>query len=594
MCALELSIENLSKLKPPYILLDTIKKDNENKKSLLFSNIVEVLEFRHNDSPDPFFKKIENYLRKGFWLAGYFCYEFGYYLEDAFESFRQKNKMPLAWFVVTAAPEQIEIKNNFSTANKCFSLAGLKANTTKNQYKKAIDKIKYFLKEGFSYQVNYTFKIKFDFKGDPLELYGYLRNRQPTPYAALIKTDDKNYFLSFSPELFIRMDKNKIITRPMKGTVSRGNDSNKDKRKEKQLAKSRKIQSENVMITDLLRNDLGRISKKVRVPKLFSVERYKTLYQMTSTVEAKLDRQKSLKEIFSSLFPCGSVTGAPKIKTMQIIKNLEKEERGIYTGAIGYICPEKKSCFSVAIRTAHIQAGKGEFGTGGGILYGSKKGSEYKEALLKADFFTQPKVYFRLIETIFWSKKGFWLLDLHLRRLKRSCRYFSVPFFEEKIKEELVKKVKRRKKETKLRLLIDLKGKVSVSAKKLKKIALPVKAKINSKRVDPSDKFLYHKTTKRSLYERERKKANEEGFFETIFLNTKGELTEGAISNIFLKQEGKLFTPPVSCGLLPGVLRQHLLGQKKASQKKLYLKDIREADKIYLGNSVRGLLEAKI
>ncbi|MCF7875050.1 MAG: aminodeoxychorismate synthase component I [Candidatus Omnitrophica bacterium] len=591
---LSLSLEKLSKLKPPYVFLDTTRKDRENKESLLFSKVVDVLRFNHNDSLDSFFEKIESYLKKGFWLAGCFCYEFGYYLEDALESLQEKNDFPLAWFLVTADPDRVELEDSLHQQNKNSLAKNFKANISKNDYIKKVEKIKCFLKDGFSYQVNFTFKINFDFLGNPVELYSSLRNSQPTPYTALVRLNKSESLLSFSPELFIRSDGKKIITRPMKGTIARGATSSKDKDKKRQLARSKKIKAENVMITDLLRNDLGKISTKITVPELFNVEKYRTLYQMTSTVEARLCKNKKLKDIFSSLFPCGSVTGAPKIETMKIIKKLEKEPRGIYTGAIGYINPKKQFCFNVAIRTAHIKESKGQLGVGGGILYDSQKEAEYREALLKSNFFTKINFSLKLIETMLWSKnKGFWLLDLHLARLKNSSDYFSFPFCQDEIKAGLEKKVKGKKKDIKISIFVDSKGKIDFFATKLKKTRQPVKIKINSQTIDSNDIFFYHKTTNRNFYNRERKKAQKEGFFETIFLNKFKEVTEGTITNIFLEKKKKLFTPPVSCGLLGGVLRKHLIKEKKAFEKKIYLKDLKEADKIYIGNSVRGLLEAE-
>jgi para-aminobenzoate synthetase/4-amino-4-deoxychorismate lyase len=279
---------------------------------------------------------------------------------------------------------------------------------------------------------------------------------------------------------------------------------------------------------------------------------------------------------------------------MKIIKKLEKEPRGIYTGAIGYINPKKQFCFNVAIRTAHIKGSKGQLGIGGGILYDSQKESEYREALLKASFFTKTNFSLKLIETILWSKdKGFWLLDLHLARLKKSAAYFSFPFCQDEIKAGLKKKVKGKMKNIKISIFVDSKGKTDFFATKLEKIRQPVKIKINSQTIEPNNIFFYHKTTNRSFYDRERKKAQKEGFFETIFLNKFKEVTEGTITNIFLEKKKKLFTPPVSCGLLGGVLRKHLIKGKKAFEKTIYLRDLKEADKIYIGNSVRGLLEAE-
>ncbi|MCF7916510.1 MAG: aminodeoxychorismate synthase component I [Candidatus Omnitrophica bacterium] len=590
-----LTQKKLSQLKPPYLFLDTIQKDKENKKSFLFSDVVEVLTFRSKDSVDSFFKKIDNRLKKGFWLAGYFCYEFGYWLEDSLKSLQDKKDKPLVWLLVTKPPQEIKIQNDQDQYREDFLIKNVKPNISKQEYKNKIKKIKYFLKEGFSYQTNFTFKINFDFKGNPLSLYNHLRISQPTSYAALVKPDDTNTFLSFSPELFLKINKNKIITKPMKGTLSRDKSTSKDKNKVRQFAKSKKIKAENLMITDLLRNDLGRISQKVKVPELFSIEKYRTLYQMTSTIEAKLKKEKNIKDIFSSLFPCGSVTGAPKIKTMQIIKNLEKEPRGIYTGAIGYISPKKNACFNVAIRTLEIKKEKGQLGIGGGILYDSKKEAEYREAFLKAEFFTKLQKTPQLIETILWSKDHrFWLLSLHLKRLKKSCQFFSFPFNQRKIKKKLKEKVAKRKRDAKLRLLVDSSGQIRVFAKRIKKIASPVKAKINKKKIDSSNIYLYHKTTKRNFYNQEKKKAEGEGFFDTIFFNQKNELTEGAITNVFVEKKGKLYTPPLSAGLLPGVFRQYLLKRKKVIEKTLYLKDLKKANKIYLGNSIRGLLEVSI
>lgn len=587
--------QELSRLEPPYILLDTIRKDKENKKSFLFSDVVEILKFRPQDSVDSFFRKIENYLDNGLWVAGYFCYEFGYFLEDSLKNLQEKNNAPLAWFLVTKSPQEIKIKDDINQFREDFLIKNIKTNITKKEYKNKIEKIKYFLKEGDTYQTNFTFKMNFDFKGNFLNLYNCLRGSQPTSYAALIKPDEDNTFLSFSPELFMKINENKITTKPMKGTISRDKDSQRDKNKARQFAKSKKIKAENLMITDLLRNDLGRISKKVKVPKLFSIEKYRTLYQMTSTIEAKIDKKKKLEDIFTSLFPCGSVTGAPKIKTMKIIKGLEKEPRGIYTGAIGYISPKKKACFNVAIRTIEINKTKGKLGVGGGILYDSKKESEYREALLKADFFTKLQKPPKLIETILWSKdKGFWLLGLHLRRLEKSCEFFSFPFNPERIKKKLKEKITKSKTDIKLRLLINASGQIAVFAKRVEKTNLPVKAKVNQKRIDSSNIYLYHKTTKRDFYNQARKKAAAKGFFETIFFNQKNELTEGTITNIFIKKKKKLYTPQLSCGLLPGVLRQHLLKKNKAVEKILYRRDLEKADKIYVGNSVRGLVPIKL
>jgi para-aminobenzoate synthetase/4-amino-4-deoxychorismate lyase len=382
----------------------------------------------------------------------------------------------------------------------------------------------------------------------------------------------------------------------MKGTVKRGLLLADDERNKRWLKNCKKIQAENVMIVDLLRNDLGKISNKVTVPCLFEVEKYRTLYQMTSTIEAELKDNVGIKDIFTALFPCGSVTGAPKIKTIEIIKRLEKEPRGIYTGAIGFVSPQKEACFNVAIRTIFVKNGKGELGIGGGIVYDSLERSEYEEAFIKAKFLTQRCPVFSLIETILWKEdRGYFLLDLHLKRLKKSCEYFSIPLNFKKVRKELEKTAEGlRGKKFKVRVLVNTEGKIALDSTPLEELATPVKVKVSSKTIDPHNLFLYHKTTQRSFYDEERKVAQAEGFFEVIFLNIYGELTEGAVTNIFVLNREGLYTPPLHCGLLAGVLREYLLREKKLTEKVIRLKDIMEADKVYVGNSVRGLMEAEI
>jgi para-aminobenzoate synthetase/4-amino-4-deoxychorismate lyase len=316
---------------------------------------------------------------------------------------------------------------------------------------------------------------------------------------------------------------------------------------------------------------------------------------MTSTIEAKLSKNDvKIKEIFASLFPSGSVTGAPKIKTMDIISELENEPRGVYTGAIGYISPDKEACFNVAIRTILLNQGKGEMGIGGGIVDDSVKKYEYEEALLKAKFLMEKFPRFFLIETILWNEnKNYFLLDLHLKRLKSSCDYFSIPLDSDKLKENLkIAQADVIRGKWKVRVLVGLDGRISIERQPLEEIKPPVRIKISSRRINPDNVFLYHKTTRRHTYDREKKKAQGQGFFEAIFLNINGQVTEGAMSNIFILKQDRLYTPPVQCGLLGGVLREHLLKQGRASEKIIYLKDILKADKLYIGNSVRGLLEA--
>ena len=588
----------------PFAFLETACFSPENKKSLLFPSFCDFLLFYPGDDLDSFFSKIEDYLQMGFWLTGFFSYEFGYFLESSLYEFKPEHtSFPLVWLGVCKEPLIFYHKDHNKFPEKikgCSShceLKNLGPSLNETEYYSRIRNIKRYIEKGQTYQVNFTFKYKFDFRGNILEFYLNLRRAQPTSYMALLNTG-KEYVLSLSPELFFRLEKNKIKVRPMKGTLSRGYSLKEDEERIRWLKNDLKNRAENVMIVDLMRNDLGRISKvgTVMVEELFEVEKYRTLLQMTSTIKSSLKKGITFKEIFQALFPSGSVTGAPKLSTMKIIAELEKEPRYIYTGAMGYISPHREASFNVAIRTILIKDGKGEMGVGGGIVYDSLQDQEYKEAHLKAHFLTQKFPQFSLIESIGWErKKGFYLLDLHLKRLISSTHYFQIPLDLEDVKKRLVAlETEFRKELYKVRLLVNLEGEIKIDYRPLEETLLPVKVKLSRERIDPNNLFLYHKTTHRQLYDRERSLANQEGFFEVIFINNKGELTEGAISNIFLLIQDKLFTPSLTCGLLPGVLRQHLLKKGRVSERVLYLDDILQAPKIFIGNSVRGLLEAEI
>ncbi len=581
----------------PFIFLDTAVFDKENATSYLFKGFTKIITFNYGDNLDLFFEEIEDAIRKKLWLSGFFSYEFGYFLEPALHHFREKNKFPLAWLAVSKEPMKIKHKLDLTSACRKphFKIKNLKANVDFPEYQKAIRKIKNYLRNGTNYQTNFSFKVKFDFFGSVLDFYLSLRHAQPTAYAALINIG-KDFIVSLSPELFFKKSGNAILTRPMKGSFPRGVNEEADRLNMAVLAADRKNQAENLMIVDLLRNDLGRISQQVWVSKLFNIEKYRTIHQMTSTVAAKLKSNIKTKDIFTALFPSGSVTGAPKIKTMEIINELEKEPRGIYTGAIGYISPEKRACFNVAIRTIHLKNKKGEMGIGGGVIYDSSALKEYKEAYLKADFLTKNFPHFRLIETIlFKPSQGYYLLKEHLNRLKKSCNYFSIPVNLEKIEKDLFHLAnKNSQKKFKVRLSVDLAGKTKIEPSCLDTESEPVRLLISSKRTDPDNIFLYHKTTERNLYDREREEALKKGFFEVLFLNNKDEVTEGAISNIFIRSNGMLNTPPVKCGLLDGVLRQQLIKTGQAKEKNLSLQDILKAKELYIGNSVRGLLKVQI
>jgi para-aminobenzoate synthetase/4-amino-4-deoxychorismate lyase len=384
----------------------------------------------------------------------------------------------------------------------------------------------------------------------------------------------------------------------MKGTIRRGLDIQEDAVLADALQLDEKNRSENLMIVDLLRNDLGRICEfgSVSVEELFSIERYETLFQMTSTVCGKLLEGVDYEEIFRSLFPCGSITGAPKLRTMQIIRELESGPRGVYTGAIGFFSPDKEAMFNVAIRTICLRGAEAEMGVGGGIVYDSAAEQEYRECLLKGSFLISRLPPFQLIETMLWSSE-YERLALHLKRLKASAEYFSFSYQEDKVMRELFEHAAKftLEKSYRVRLLLEKSGKIQITSSQIEREERPWRVAISSARTSSTDRFLRHKTTNRSLYEAKRQSAIELGFDDLLFLNERDEVTEGAITNLFAEIGDKLCTPPVSCGLLPGVYREYLLqSDPRTEERVLLLSDLKVAKAVYLSNSVRGLRKAQI
>ena len=470
-------------------------------------------------------------------------------------------------------------------------VSDLYLNTSRQNYCQDIMRIKELIAQGKTYQVNYTIKYKFSLAGSPSSLYLRLRAIQPVSYGAFINTGETQ-ILSFSPELFCRRNKDALSVQPMKGTAPPGHFPS--------LPDDPKNQAENIMITDLMRNDLGRISVtgSVQAYDIFKTHKYSTLWQMTSSVRSQLRPEISWREIFSSLFPCGSVTGAPKISTMNIIKSLEKEDRNIYTGAIGYISPDNQAVFNVAIRTILLEGPQGEMGVGGGITFDSDPREEWAECRLKASFLL--KSNFRLIETMGWScSTGIPLLRLHLKRLKISALFFGFPYNQAKVSALLSAFTRSldKKSSWKIRLLLKNTGAVSLRAEaishSIKTIPL---AAISAIQTDPADLFLRHKTTERKIYNREFSRHKKLGYYDVLFTNTRGELTEGTRANIFIKQGFRYYTPPVRCGLLPGVYREYFISQHHniVKEKILYLEDLYSADAVFLTNAVRGLVQVKL
>lgn len=591
---------------PVLLLFETSRATALENKTYLFKRPVEIITANRPEDAPELYRKMENALSRGLFLAGWFQYEWGYALHPGLRPLLDVKRPagPLVWLGVFRAPEVLTGSPAIPVVDPGAQerIRNLELDITRQEYLEAVNAVKEYIASGDTYQVNYTVRAKFTYDYNPVELYLALRASQAVSYSAFIKMDSR-YIISLSPELFFRIDGERIMSRPMKGTAPRGRWSGEDAAIAAQLAKDPKNRAENVMIVDLIRNDIGRLSRTgtVTVPELFTVERYNTLFQMTSTVTGELETRQ-WDRILEALFPCGSVTGAPKIRTMEIIAELENSPRGVYTGAVGFIKPSGDAVFNVAIRTIELQDSKGILGIGSGITIGSDPELEFEECKLKAKFIEKKFEEFSLIETLLFQPvgsglDGYSLLDLHLSRMAASAHYFSFPFNETKLLEELrnlAAAMNAAGRPCKVRCLLDRAGGLTLAWQPLEEVREPVKIALAPGHVDSKDPFLYHKTTNRKRFDGLSARARQKGLFDYISTNEAGQLTEGSFTTLFVERDGQLLTPALECGLLPGTLRQQLLEQGKASEAILFPEDLNQAHAVYVGNSVRGLLRAVV
>ena len=455
-------------------------------------------------------------------------------------------------------------------------------------YESRFSRVKDYIAAGDIYQANLSFRTRFAFAGDPRGLYEQLLPQSGAAHCAYI--DCGPHLLSLSPELFFDLSAGGAITvRPMKGTYPRKLGAVEDVAARAALAASEKDRAENLMIVDLIRNDLSRIAEpgSVEVRDLFKVETYPTLHTMVSTVTAQKRAGVGVADILRALFPCGSVTGAPKIRAMEILRQLESSPRGAYCGAIGHFAPDGSARFNVAIRTLTVWGDEGELGIGGGVVQDSEAAGEYAECLLKARFFETARRPLELIETLRWES-GFSRLAAHLARMASSARVFGLAFDRDAVTSALEKAVAGKQGALRVRLTLNEAGLHDATAHDLPFNPPHWTYAISPQRSDSRDMFLRHKTNWRDLYESEVKRL---GTDEVVFVNERGELTEGARSNIFVVRDGKLLTPPLEAGVLDGRLRAELIAQGKAHEAGLTPDDLK--GEVYFGNSLRGLIPAK-
>jgi para-aminobenzoate synthetase / 4-amino-4-deoxychorismate lyase len=564
---------------------------NGNIKPYTFQNPVSVITASMVEDVLPSFQLVQEAVDKGYYAAGFLSYESAPAFDPAFKV-KSGGSFPLLWFGIFSAPEHSQL-----CSLSDFAVSEWKPSISMDEYNQGINSIKKSIQFGDTYQTNYTIRLHSQFTGDGLAFYNRLRQAQNSNFCAYIHTGEQS-ILSASPELFFHLEHGKITTRPMKGTVKRGASSAEDTANAEWLYQSEKNRAENLMIVDLLRNDLGMIAQSgsVNVEKIFEIEQYPTVHQMTSTISAKVSETTSIVDIFKALFPCGSITGAPKISTMNIIADLENEPRDVYCGAIGYITPNKEAIFNVPIRTVLIdhQTGNAVYGVGGGVTWDSTSEGEYNEILAKAMLLEEKPTKFQLLESLLLENGDYFLLEEHLKRLENSAQYFGFRCQVERIKKSL--KEFGDKNHTgllKVRLLLAKNGDLTIEGQTITQQKAVLKVTLADEPVDKTNPFLYHKTTNREIYAKYQKQKTQEAF-DVLLWNQDGELTEFTNGNIVLEIEGNLCTPPVKSGLLAGTFRDRLLQIGEIHEKTLTKSDLIMATRVWFINSVRKWKEVQL
>jgi para-aminobenzoate synthetase/4-amino-4-deoxychorismate lyase len=576
-------------------------------RSFRFVGPVGILEARRPDEVVDALAAAEAATARGLWAAGFVSYEAAPGLDPAL-AVRSRgasdpfSQLPLVWFAMfegieSASLPEPEADEPLSTP----SPDAWRPSIARGSFDASIGRIREHIAAGDSYQVNFTLRLRAGLRGDERGLYRDLCLAQRGSYSAYLNLG-RYRIISASPELFFRSEGDQMTTRPMKGTIPRGRWSSEDEEAARRLAASAKDRAENAMIVDLLRNDLGRISLpgSVEVPVMFQAERYETVWQLTSTVTSQLSARAGLVDVFRALFPSGSVTGAPKIRSMEIIASLEDSARGVYTGTVGYLAPpdsgEPRANFNVAIRTVMLDSERGlaEYGVGGGITHDSSAEGEYDEVLAKARVLTVRRPPFRLFETLRHDpSEGFRHLDEHLERLGASARYFGFTFERRAIEEALEKSVAGETDATRVRCVLSRDGAVEIALGSLPVPAdEPLGLAVDDHPVDPADALVYHKTTLRDRYVRAAERHPHAD--DVLLVNTGGEVTESTIANVAALIDGIWVTPPLDAGLLPGTARAAALAEGLLRERRLTVGALRAADEIALVNSVRGWRPARL
>ena len=550
---------------------------------MLYRNPAEIVEARDPADVPAALERLEG---SGRLAAGFIGYGAGHSLEPKLAPLARASREgepPLLWFGLFDAAGEVDLAALLPAA--AGGWAGRpRPLVAREQYLAAAEAVREHIFAGDIYQANLTFQAEVKTAGHPLALYAAIRERAQAGWGGIVFTG-AHWLLSFSPELFFTAEGRRVEARPMKGTAPAGSDP-------EALRSDPKQRAENLMIVDLLRNDLSRVSKPgtVKVPELFAVEAYPTVLQMTSTVTAELEDGVGAIDLLRATFPCGSITGAPKIRAMEIIDGLEPQPRGVYTGSIGRIAPDGRAAFNVAIRTLVLQDGgsAARIGLGSGIVADSVPAEEWRECLAKG-VFVEDQRGFDLIETMrFDPQEGIAELDRHLARMKASADALDFAFDRHDARNELQAATFYLKRPSRLRLLLSRTGAMAIETRPLPDApAEPVPVRLVALPVDPSDFRLRHKTSDRRFYDEAR-----QGAFEALFVDPDGFVTEGSFTSVFVERDGTLLTPPLARGLLPGVLRGKLIEAGQAVESDLTAHDLQEG--FLVGNAVRGLIAARL
>ncbi|MGB4599612.1 MAG: aminodeoxychorismate synthase component I [Trichlorobacter sp.] len=554
--------------------------------SWLFDDYRETLTAWRPEDVPAVLERAEAATERGLYAVGFVAYEAAQALNRSLPSLPPLEGLPLVWFALFSR-RLLSTDDQQPPESEATNLS-LTPQLGQNEHAAAVQQIHDAIADGQSYQINYTFSLSGDVSGQPYSLYQTLLTAQRPSFGALLDTG-RHLIMSASPELFFQRQDGRITTRPMKGTAMRGRFPAEDRALARQLCDSAKEQAENLMIVDLLRNDLGQIAQtgSVVVDKLFELEQYPSVHQLTSSISALLQPETGLVKIMQALFPCGSVTGAPKRRSMELISDLEKTPRGIYCGAIGLLAPGGEAIFSVAIRTLLLDRETQiiSMGVGSGITWDAQPAAEYAECLAKTAFVTAPPPP-RLVESLLLTEGGYPLLERHLARLSWSAgrlgHQYSRPAAETLLLNHAATVCGNRK----VRLLLAVDGQLAIESSPIEPDTTSIWLALAAQRVDPEDRSLYLKTEQRDLYDAARRGQPEAD--EIVLVNKRGELTEGSYHNLVLRLDNRLVTPPVACGLLPGVMREELLEQGTIVEQVLYPADLQRAEEIWLINGVRG------